>query len=363
MTAARPDADLAQARVLLRDLPMPTALLHGRSLVIADANADLLRLLGTQSVENLRGRSLYELLGQGDAQHVRAALPSLVGGAQHLDVSFGFAPPRLGRGRLSLSAAGESPDRSRVVLASLTDLTVELDRLDAATRELLAMDSASRRLGHDLRQPLTVLAGYTRILQEGDLAPEERQRLLRRVAEAARRAAEQVDGLTGGHADAVGAEETVRLSDVAAWLEGLTALAFDDRGALLVNDIADAEVPVDDGVLRQVLLNLVNNALEHGGDEPHLRVHVTSRQVANGLEVLVTDTGQGIPDDALEDVFEHGVQLGVRPRRGRGTGLATSRRIVEEIGGWIAAVPHDGGARFVVWLPVDGGGSGHQAEG
>jgi signal transduction histidine kinase len=114
---------------------------------------------------------------------------------------------------------------------------------------------------------------------------------------------------------------------------------------------------VDRGALRQVLLNLLDNAVRYG--QPRQNVTITTASAGDTWTLEVADEGPGIPADERERIFapyyrmkrDAGGAVG-----GTGIGLAVVRRLVEEHGGQVHVVPADGedgvGARFVVTLPV-----------
>ena len=112
-----------------------------------------------------------------------------------------------------------------------------------------------------------------------------------------------------------------------------------------------AELPRVTGspvLLRQVLQNLVNNAITHHPG-PHPHVVIRSEQRGGTPVVIVEDDGDGIPEDQRESVF--GLFTRWSSAEGHGIGLAAAKRIVELHGGriWIEdAVPH--GARFCIAL-------------
>jgi signal transduction histidine kinase len=121
----------------------------------------------------------------------------------------------------------------------------------------------------------------------------------------------------------------------------------------------DRELPIqaDMGQIRQVLLNLVLNALDavpHGGSV-WLEVEVTEEELRNGsprpgLKLRVCDTGPGLPAELGTTIFEPFV--GTKPS-GIGLGLSICKRIVESHGGKIKAENRPtGGAVFTVWLPL-----------
>ncbi|NDJ18762.1 GAF domain-containing sensor histidine kinase [Myxacorys almedinensis] len=152
-------------------------------------------------------------------------------------------------------------------------------------------------------------------------------------------------------------------------LESATAIA-QDKDVAIRTEIPDFVAPVlgNNGALREVLSNLIDNALKYtpsGG-----QVHVKVEQTLGWVNVWISDTGYGIPQTDLPHMFERhyrGVQAqGTIP--GTGLGLAIARRLMEQMqgkievfsplknGGWISQdtdqPPSEQGTTFVVGLPV-----------
>jgi CheY-like chemotaxis protein len=105
--------------------------------------------------------------------------------------------------------------------------------------------------------------------------------------------------------------------------------------------------------LRQVLLNLVSNAVKynHRGGE----VGVTCRELDGWAQIAVSDTGGGIPKHLMDDLFEPFNRLGQEqsPVVGSGVGLALCKRLVEAQNGWIRADSREGaGSTFTIGLPL-----------
>ena len=116
--------------------------------------------------------------------------------------------------------------------------------------------------------------------------------------------------------------------------------------------------PVDNAVrivadpdkLQQILLNLVSNAVKFTPAAG--RITVSTRVSDNVVEVLVTDTGRGIPADKLETVFEPFVQLSRvgEVSQGTGLGLSISRDLARGMGGDLRAESDGNGSTFVLTL-------------
>ena len=120
-----------------------------------------------------------------------------------------------------------------------------------------------------------------------------------------------------------------------------------DRGVSLMLEPGDpVTVPADPDGLHRALLNVVGNAVDAAGDGGAVTLTVWVR--GENAEVVVADTGGGVPADQCEAVFEPFVSG--KGGRGTGLGLPVARKTLREHGGDVAAVPGPGG-RFVLTLP------------
>ncbi|MBV9322585.1 MAG: PAS domain S-box protein [Chloroflexi bacterium] len=120
------------------------------------------------------------------------------------------------------------------------------------------------------------------------------------------------------------------------------------------------EMNIDPLRIEQVLTNLVDNAIKFSPQGGPIEIECSTPDV-DQVEIAVRDHGPGIPPDHREHIFERFYQAGEGQSNaaGMGLGLYISREIVELHGGAIRAeFPEDGGARFVLALPLSGGGRG-----
>jgi PAS domain S-box-containing protein len=216
-----------------------------------------------------------------------------------------------------------------------THVTTALTRLEAEAtirRERDRLDEFASILSHDLRNPLSVVAGRVELAQTtGDVDH------LEPVAHALTRIERLIeDTLTlAREGDAVGETESVPLRAVAtqAWHTVRTEAA-----SLEIESSRDLDA--DRGRLVQVFENLFRNAVEHGGDAVTVRVGTNE----NGF--YIEDTGPGIPEDDRAEIFVSGYTTN---QEGTGFGLSIVKRIIEAHG-WDIDVTTgtDGGARFEI---------------
>jgi len=108
-------------------------------------------------------------------------------------------------------------------------------------------------------------------------------------------------------------------------------------------------VSADPDRLRQVVTNLIENALRHASSSAPVRVH--AERSAGGVRIAVRDSGPGIAAANVERIFRPGVRLSSAP--GSGLGLAIARELTEAMGGTISVSSKPGrGSEFVVELPL-----------
>jgi len=129
--------------------------------------------------------------------------------------------------------------------------------------------------------------------------------------------------------------------------------AAKDIGLVFEGQDVDITVEIDPDRIRQVLLNLIDNALKYSA--AHERVVVRAARDAGGVSIEVVDRGIGIPDSAIERIFApfgRASNTGVVP--GLGMGLYVAREIAERHGGRLSAVANaaGGGTTMCLWLPA-----------
>jgi signal transduction histidine kinase len=198
---------------------------------------------------------------------------------------------------------------------------------------------------HEVRSPVAALSAIAETVSDGGLDTVTRQELVRLVMLACR----GIERIVGDVAVA-----SVRLEEVdPSALVRDVAVAARLRGWRVEAEIPQRAVPriqADPSRLRQVLDNLLANAVVHGGDGVvGLRLGVDDSVV---FEVI--DAGPGIPAAELERIFDVGVRLAA-DRPGTGLGLAVSRAIVEAHGGALTATSAPGrGTTMIIALPLTG---------
>ncbi len=224
-----------------------------------------------------------------------------------------------------------------------------------------AWGEVARRLAHEIKNPLTPIQLSAERLRHKYLhkmAPDDAD-VLDRATHTIVQQVETLKGMVKAFSDyarmpALELEEV----DLNALIREVRELYrggdMQTRIRLHLDDTAPP-VEADVGRLRQLLTNLLKNALEamdYGEGEIHITTRCAEEHACRYLELKVEDTGPGIPEEMLSQLFEPYVTS--KPR-GSGLGLAIVKKIVEEHGGMLLARNRPGGgACILIRLPVPG---------
>jgi signal transduction histidine kinase len=229
---------------------------------------------------------------------------------------------------------------------------------------LAAIGQMTSSVVHDLRNPLTLVKGYADLahalaVRGGDAATIARElETVRSQSDRLRRMIEEILDFARGGAPRL-ALETVA---AAPFLDGvLQPLAADlrERGIEVGLDLRldpALQVALDRDRIQRVLENLLTNAREAlAAWEQGKRVAVRARVEEGRLAIRVADSGSGLPEEAVEHLFEPFATNG--KKQGTGLGLVTVRNLVQAHGGEVRveAKAPEGGAAFTVLLPLVSG--------
>ena len=266
-------------------------------------------------------------------------------------------------------ALAEEKERLGVALADMT-------RLEEARNQLLERELAARAaaeeanqvkdqflavVSHELRTPLNAILGWAELLRNGRLPESKRDRASHAIYESAKRQAHLIDELLDVARIMSGKmrldRSTVDLTETVSAAIAVVQPAIEAKHIRLV---VDAEPPMpavfgDSARLQQIVWNLLSNAVKFTPDGGAVRIQL--RTVTGAAELMVADSGDGIPDSFLPYVFEPFRQADgstTRPHAGLGLGLSIVKQLVEAHGGTVAASNgEDGrGAVFSVRLPI-----------
>ncbi|MEL7728044.1 ATP-binding protein [Citromicrobium bathyomarinum] len=289
----------------------------------------------------------------------RARLLSATGDLRHVEV----------RGRVDTDESGEATAIIGVII-DRTDETAMRERLTETIAEARAADRAKSsflaNMSHEIRTPMNGVIGFTELALAEEKEPEQKRRLqmiadssnamlrlLNDLLDFAKIEAKQmaiVNELTDLRHTL---QSCVRLMEPVASNQGL-------RLSLDVDPAVPARMLVDKMRLRQIILNLVGNALKFTEEgEVKISASISRRQTDQSGMIFITvrDTGIGIPEDRLESIFGKFTQADDTTARrygGTGLGLPISAELAELMGGKLRVESKPGvGSTFILTLPLE----------
>jgi signal transduction histidine kinase len=251
--------------------------------------------------------------------------------------------------------------QARAIRLSPAETLLLLEDLAAAQRQQAFYRNFIQNVSHELKTPLTVIQGHA--AKMGD-APDNREGWLasrRIIADEAKRLTQLVDNLL----------TLARLESPSFALDRapLNFGALLEEAILQVSDLAEERrlalslnitpglprIEGDRARLKQVLLNLLDNALKYTPPEGAITVSAHAAEGAPGIVCSVQDTGEGIPPDDLPYIFDklyRARRVKGRPVEGSGLGLTLAREIIRAHGGDLTAQSEIGkGSTFTLTLP------------
>ena len=254
--------------------------------------------------------------------------------------------------------AAEIAESRRALEERVQDARRAREEAEAANR---AKSDFLAVMSHELRTPLNAISGYAQLLEmgiQGPLTDAQRDAIGRINRSGGHLLSLINDVLNFAKIDAGQVEfavTDVALDGIITELEMLIApqvqakeLAFEHAGC-----DGDVAVLADRDKLRQILLNLVSNAIKFTPEGGKILVECEAREEV--VQIRVRDTGVGIPEDRFRSIFEPFVQAGRalnRPDEGVGLGLAISRDLARGMGGDVTVESAVGrGSVFTVSLP------------
>ena len=252
-------------------------------------------------------------------------------------------------------AAQRAREEAEKVAATNERLYRQAEESSRLKEEFLAM------ISHELRTPLSAILGWARMLRLGQLSEEDEAKALDTIERNARAQAQLVDDLLDVSRIITGKlRMDVRPADPHSFIDAAVEAvrpAAEAKGVKVqkIIDTSAVSVPGDPVRLQQVVWNLLSNAIKFTPRGGH--VQIRSERVNSHLEIVVSDTGQGIAPDFLPHVFDRFRQADQKTSRqhgGMGLGLSIVRHLVELHGGTVSATSEGEGhgATFSVMLPI-----------
>ncbi len=237
------------------------------------------------------------------------------------------------------------------LMSDLTELT-DLQRQIRWKENLASLGEMSAGIAHEFKNALATISGYAQMIRH-EAPPGE-------LLENSERILEQTRALTHVVTEFLRFARPLELSYEAVPVGALIDRVAEEiqeavPGSVIRADGDFMEIPCDEALLRQALLNLTRNAAEAVRDRGAEGRVTISGSVQDRLgrpwqRIAVADNGPGIPDQDLSKIF---LPFYTTKSEGTGLGLAVVQKVAMQHGGTVEARNHaDGGAEFILWLPL-----------
>lgn len=335
-----PEAEYAVLGTTLRDFSGAPAgdllILHNYDSIRRDLNALETRLLLIWVAAVIAGLAVSVLLARRILRPIRQLdqAAALIAGE-----SYGAQVPVHGDDEL-----GRLARTFNAMSGSIQSAREELIRRE----RISTIGQLSSSIVHDLRNPLASIYDGAEMMMDGDLSPDQLQRLAGNIYRSSRVINEMLRELADVSRGRISPPETCRLSEVVGAAVDILSPAAAEHGVTIRVSVDESiELPLERARMERVFLNLISNAIEAmpaGGE-----VSISAVHRREGLHVEVRDTGPGIPESVRARLFQPFVTSG---KNGLGLGLALSRQTLLDHGGDLWAESNGTGAHFHIRLPT-----------
>ena len=234
---------------------------------------------------------------------------------------------QLANGKYGVEFSGDGYREAHELADTLNYASRELSRLDSLQKELIA------NISHDLRTPLTMIKGYSEVMR--DIPGENTAENIQVVIDETTRLSELVNDLLDLSKIQSGTRKAMfEAFDLTAAVDEIMRRydAFTAHQGYRITFISEGRATVfaDRGMILQVLYNLINNAINYTGEDLSVTVKQSIR--AGRVRISVTDTGEGIAEDEIAQIWDRYYKVDKVHRRamiGTGLGLSIVKGVLE----------------------------------
>jgi signal transduction histidine kinase len=258
---------------------------------------------------------------------------------------------RIAAGTYGVRIQKRSDDEIGELADTINEMSAQINQNEKMQAEFISS------LSHELRTPLTAITGWSETLLDSDSLDQETRRGMKIILREARRLTEMVVDLLDFTRMQDGRMTlNIELTEIRGEFED-TVYMYGSRLSqdgiqlnYLENDDDIPEISCDPKRLRQVFLNILDNAAKHGGEGK--RIDASIHQEGEYVVVRIRDYGPGIPEDEIP-LVKHKFYKGSSKARGSGIGLAVCEEIVQMHDGSLTLENAEGGGTLVtVSLPI-----------
>lgn len=233
------------------------------------------------------------------------------------------------------------------------DKSMKLEKAHAEilqAEKLAALGHVSAGMAHEIRNPLNSIGLFAQVLRGAVADDPEHATYADKIINEVDRIDELLIMLLAASKQPRGEQSRIDLpSLIQATLESFSVQLQAQNISLDIDLLPGVSLMADSEEVKQIFSNLIVNAIHEMPDGGQLRIHL--RRVEDRMQIEVTDTGKGIPEEHLSQVFD---PFFTTKSKGTGFGLSVVLRIVKTLGGKIQVENAEhAGARFLIELPVN----------
>ncbi len=262
------------------------------------------------------------------------------------------ATRKMAKGEFDLRLSTRRKDEIGQLTESFNHMAHELGMLERSRRQFVS------DVSHELQSPLTSIQGFTQALKHKKLDEESRIRLLDIIEQESKRLSRLTEDLLQlsslDYEQTVNHPVTYRLDEQIRNIIIALEPQWAAKQLELQLDLPELVITADEGKLIHLWMNLLTNSIKFTGY--HGSIHISGRQNDEWLEIEITDNGQGMPEDELENIFQPFYKVDKQRDRtvgGNGIGLSIVKRIIALHNGKIRVVSKLGeGTTMRVSLPA-----------
>ena len=235
--------------------------------------------------------------------------------------------------------------------AIITDLTEIKELQERAKRmeRLALLGRVVAEIAHEIKNPLMMIGGFANQVLR-NIKEEKNKKKLGIIIDEVERLENLLARLKEYYSPPPSVSDRINISKIIKDISSLIKGELEDREIILRVDIPEHELYIkgNEEKLRQVIINIMRNgieAMENGGE-----LHLSLQKKGDLVEIRITDTGRGIPENIQDKIF---LPFFTTKSGGSGLGLGISKKIVEDHNGSLSFKTKEGeGTTFIIRLPV-----------
>jgi signal transduction histidine kinase len=256
---------------------------------------------------------------------------------------------KVAQGDYTVRIGGEKVDREwGKIYDNFNKMVMELSSVHTMREDFV------RNFSHEFKTPISSIHGFAQLILDGGLTDEERESFLKIIVDETGRLWRMADNMLIfsklenqqilGDIKELDVAEQIRESIIMLQTE------WEKKKIEISSDLEDVTMHASTTYLKQVWINLINNAIKYTPEGGKIEVKLVSE--GDNIVVTVSDNGIGIASEDMDKIFERYYRTGKSKAEGNGLGLAICKRICDLSGGEITATSTLGkGSTFFVTLP------------